>query len=249
MQAVSRRTKLGMAERIQEDAGKFECPLCSRGFQSAKSTRWHLKEKHKGHPRQEEAYKSVPNDTCPYCGKGMTNLVSHKRTCGSRPLADAPQQQAPPANRVVRQRPPHRYEGLSNSDMMAKFQEWMTRRFKLDPRGAVQGLGKLLEHELDLDSSFRAFTWFIVGTSENRDPRWRRIRPFGEYRQKYMTNCVTVEKMNTAYLHLVSWIEDEVTQQLADPVSQLSAGGPSSPATGKSKFQFKTWLYRPSEAE
>ena len=225
---------------------RAKCPLCPRVYQSAKALREHLSANHWAHPQLEEATRSLKKDTCPYCGSPKADVSRHKRTCGSRPLADAPQQQAPPANRVVQQRPPHRYEGLSNSDMIAKFQEWMTRRFKLDPTGAVPdyrgGLGKLMEHEIDLDPSFRAFTWFIVGTRENRDPRWRPIRPFGEYGQKYMTNCITVERMNTAYVHLVRWIEDEVTQQLADPVSQLSAGGPSSPATGKSKFQFETWL-------
>ena len=220
-----------MAENIREDEGKVDCPLCSSHFQSAKAAKWHLDTKHKGDPGLAEAVKSVGNDECPYCRRPKSNLVLHKRTCGARPKPEAPQQQAASANRVVqqdqRQRPPHPYEGLSNSDMVDKFEERMTSRFKLDPKGTVpdyrRDVKKFIQHELDLDPSFRAFTWFIYGTEQNIDPRWRAIRQFGEYREKYITKQgrKTVERMNTVYGHLVRWIKEEVNQQLADPISLL----------------------------
>ena len=96
LQAVSERTRNGMAENIRgKEEGQVQCPLCPRVYKSGKVCKDHLYEKHQGHRNVAEAVRSVANDKCPYCGQPKANLAQHKRTCRARPPPEAHSQRAP----------------------------------------------------------------------------------------------------------------------------------------------------------
>ena len=75
-----------MAERQPEEEEKqFRCKFCPNAYKSAKALKAHMREKHADNPLLEEAIKSAPKDTCPFCREPFGNVVKHRRHCKSNP--------------------------------------------------------------------------------------------------------------------------------------------------------------------
>lgn len=239
-----------MAERYpEEEERKVPCTLCPNAYKSAKALLRHLRDNHANAPGLKEAIQKVPKDPCPFCGEGRANLVVHKRVCArnpdvqkARPVVPPvppprvpatrgtpppvpPPPRVPPTQQQQQQRPPHPYEKLSNAEIVDKFTDRLLHRLKLDAKGTVpdyeRHLKQFIEHETSEDPQFRAFHWFVVGTRQNRDPRFKPIRELQEYIQALIRDQgrKTVERMLTVYTHLHAWIDEHLNEQLADPIS------------------------------
>ena len=228
-----------MAERFpaaaEEGTRKSEvkCPLCPRVYETSKSAKWHLRQNHKGYPELEKLLKALTKDVCVYCGKEKSDLLRHKKTCSQNPknreqeqqqlqsLVPARVQPPPP----TQQPPPHPYEKLSNAEMVDEFADRLVHRWKLDAKGTVPDYERVLKqfirHETSKDPDFMAFHWFVVGTHEKRDPRFKPISKLQDYFQALVSDQgqKTVDRMTTVYSHLHRWIDEEINEQLADPLS------------------------------
>ena len=239
-----------MAERQpEEEEGKFQCELCPNAYKSAKSLKRHLGEKHADDPLLQEAKESVRKDTCPFCMEAFGNVMKHKRSCKRNPDVALPPQvpparvqppqevqpppPPPPPPRVLpmQQRPPHPYEKLSNAEMVEKFADRLVHRLKLDAKGTVPDyvrvLKQFIQHETNKDTNFRAFQWFVVGTQQEIDPRFKPISELQDYIQALVSDQgeKTAERMTTVYSHLLKWIEEQINEQRSDPVSLVRQRG------------------------
>ena len=232
-----------MAERQpEEEVGKFQCDLCPNVYKSAKSLKKHLDKNHADDPRLQEAKKSVPKDTCPFCRDAFGNVSNHKRSCKKNPqnpdVALPPQ--VPPARvqpagaQPLPKEPPPRvpqqeYEGMSDDDLVQKFCDRMTNRRGLQESSIkeyVRHLKAFIQHEKRKDSGFMAWRWFASGTKEQRDSRFIVLRRFDDYVEALITDQgkATVKQMMNAYSHLNTWIFEKVEEQMQgnDPLAQLA---------------------------
>ena len=188
----------------EEEIRNFPCPLCPNAYKSARSLKRHLEEKHADDPHLQGELELVPKDTCPFCRQAFGNVTKHKRCCKSNPDVAKPTGVQPlPV-------PPHPYENLSNAEMVDKFADRLVRRLlpheKVD---CVRVLKQFIQHETSKDPEFRAFHWFVVGTRQKRDPRFRHLRIFSDY---YEALCDPVRHTIIAYKHLNEWIGEKLME-------------------------------------
>ena len=222
-----------MAERQPEEEEKqFPCEFCPNAYKSAKALLNHMREKHANEPLLQEAIKSAPKDTCPFCGEAFGNVVKHKPRCAKNP--EKPPPQVPPARvQPLPQVPPPRvpqqqYEGMSDDDLVQEFRNRMRKR-KLLKESSIKEyerhLKAFIQHEKRLDPRFMAWRWFASGTKEQRDSRFIVLRRFDDYVEAVRTDQgrATVKQMMSAYSHLNTWILEKVQEQMQgdDPLAQL----------------------------
>ena len=127
-----------------------------------------------------------------------------------------------------RHRPPHKYQGASNKEMVEHFKKRMRERYN-NSENTVNMYSRVLEDFFKLEESwdpeFKAFRWWIwreegyVGIRHVRDYTEALLRGKGEK---------TGERILTVYTHLHTWIGEALTEAQTDPLAlhRQRASGP-----------------------
>ena len=124
-------------------------------------------------------------------------------------------------------RPPHKYEGASNKEMVEHFKKRMRER-QQNTENTVNMYSPVLEDFFKLEESrdpeFKAYRWWV----------WRKdyvpIRPVDEYLAVMLRDKgrKTGERICTVYKHLHTWIDEALNEAQTDPLSlhRQRASGP-----------------------
>ena len=198
---------------------KWPCPLCSKGYDDARSLRRHVLAKHpkeKDYPDVISATKSRDDrrEECPHCSKTFVALRKHIKICPMNPqrIPEDPQE----SSRKLPQK--RSLDQLSNVEFLMFYKEKLQKSVQPSTVSAyVSALKKIIRWEEANDETFRTAHWFVHPIN---NPNHRFLRPLSEYMPPAPKNSASLVKhLHALYNQLHSFIEGEMARHTMDPIA------------------------------